>query len=336
MGANKPILIDAVHITMGGGRMLLEILCFALLARKISFYLLRDARCRPLSSIDSQCEYVISGEVERRDFYKRNTIEFGSILCFANIPPTIKQKCPVYTYFHNINLLKIPSGLSFKRKIISFLKRLYISYYSRHTDSWIVQTQNTEDCLRKALPCNGKAISQMPFYRRVIPLNCNQVRKDYILVGDYTGTRGHDELLKAWEVLKKQGINAVLHLTVSKDNPFSNIIDTYVKMGVPIINHGIIPFEEVCELYCKCKATIYPSVNESLGLGIIEAIDAGCDVIGVDLPYVHSVCNPTLTFKNITPEEIAGAVLIYESFKVQKTTLKIQNKLDELINCLLN
>jgi glycosyltransferase involved in cell wall biosynthesis len=262
-------------------------------------------------------------------------MEFGSILCFANIPPMVKPECKVYTYFHNINLLKIPSEFSLKGKAISFLKRLYISFYSRNTHAWIVQTQNTENYLRKVLPCKGKQVLQMPFYRGVIPSKEELQRKDYILVGDYTGTRGHDELLKAWEILKGKGVEAVLHFTVSKDSPFSEIVDSYIKNGVAVINHGIIPFEEVCKLYHRCKATVYPSLNESLGLGIIEAIDAGCDVLGVDLPYVHSVCNPTLTFKNVTPEEIAASVLSYEEGGGPKTTLNIQNKIDDLITCLI-
>ena len=57
MVQSKPILIDAVHITMGGGKSLLDYLCEKLVARHVS---------------------LIAGGI----FAKHNT-ELKSSLCFA-------------------------------------------------------------------------------------------------------------------------------------------------------------------------------------------------------------------------------------------------------------
>lgn len=338
MVANKPILIDAVHITMGGGRVLLEYLCEKCVEKNVKFVLLRDSRCSSILRGNLTCEVEITGERDRKAYYKKHKDDYKAVLCFANIPPLFKLKCPVYTYFHNINLLKIPSSYSCKRKVLSYMKRCYIAFYSRNTDAWIVQTINTEECIKQSLPCNKKKVLCLPFYKS-IRTDClfdRAGRKDYILVGDYTGTRGHDELLKAWRILKNEGFDKTLHLTVSIDNPFSKEIAKAQKEGVKVINHGIIPFNDVAYLYDKCVATVYPSINESFGLGIIEAIEAGCDVIGINLPYIHAVCEPSVVFEAITPEQIALAVKEYERLEHKRSIVKIENKIDELLNCILN
>ena len=101
-----------------------------------------------------------------------------------------------------------------------------------------------------------------------------------------------------------------------------------------MINHGVIPFNEVFDLYKQSKAIIYPSHNESLGLGIVEAITAGCDVIGSDLPFLHSICKPSQVFDSFSAESIADAVMKYEQGGTQKSELTIYNHIDELIELL--
>ena len=86
-------------------------------------------------------------------------------------------------------------------------------------------------------------------------------------------------------------------------------------------------------LYRKSVATIYPSHNESLGLGIVEALTAGCDVIGADLPYIYSICKPSETFDPYNPESIADAVVAYERNR-NKSILIARNKIDGFINLL--
>lgn len=331
------ILIDALHITMGGGRVLLDYLADKLLEREINFTLLRDVRCKKLKSEDRINSVIVLSDnrKDRYQFYIEHKKDFRFVLCFGNIPTPIKMGCPVYTYIHNVNLLKIPKEYPLKRKVVTWLKQKYISYYSKNTDGWIVQTSNTEDCLRKSLPYKGKEILRLPFYD-ISPDFSNlkfdgKQRKDYVLIGDYTGTRGHDEVVQAWRILYKQGFKGRLHLTLSNGSRFPVVVEDAVKEGVDIVNHGIVPFAKVVELYGRCKATIYPSKNESLGLGIIEAIYAGCDVIGVDLPYLHSICIPSTTFKADSVNAIVNAVLRYERDKCKESELTIMNKIDDLV-----
>ena len=92
--------------------------------------------------------------------------------------------------------------------------------------------------------------------------------------------------------------------------------------------------EDVIKLYGLSKAIVYPSLNESLGLGIVEAIMAGCDVIGSDLPFIHSICKPSGVFDPHSARSIANAILEYERRDSNKSELLIRNQMDELLELL--
>lgn len=333
----KPILIDALHICMGGGKVLLDYLLTQLLKKEKEFMLIKDARCAKLSCEDKigKIEIIEATTSNRLKFYQSNRTAFSLILCFGNVPPPIKMPCKVYTYVHNINLLNIPSEFPLKRKFINWLKQKFIALLASNTDGWIVQTNNTKDCLLKVLPHKNKQVLVLPFYNisECLKLQKNNLqRSGYILAGDFTGTRGHKELLEAMRILKQKGVTPKLHLTVSKDNPFTQEIKKAVQDGIRIENHGIIPFNQMVDIYGSCTATIYPSINESLGLGIIEAIEAGCDVIVSDLPFAHAICKPSEVFTHRTPLEISNAILRYEKGESPKSKLIINNNIDELLN----
>lgn len=334
----KPILIDALYICMGGGSVLLEYLLTKLLERKVRFVFLKDARC-PQLSCEENIEYIeemVASIRGRKLYYKAHRNDFSFVLCFGNIPAPIQMPCKVYTYVHNVNLLKIPLEFAFKRKVLNWLKQKFIASLANNTDGWIVQTSNTEACLKEVLPYNGKPVLLLPFYN--IP-ECLKKQKysqerryEYILVGDYTGTRGHEELLEAIRILKQRGIVPKFHLTVSKDSPFIHEIEQAIKEGICIENHGIVPFDQLASVYGLCRAIIYPSVNESLGLGIVEAVEAGCDVIVSDLPFAHAICKPSEVFAHRTPKEIADAIMRYEKGISRKSELTIHNCIEELLD----
>lgn len=317
--------------------MILNHLVNNLVEQNINFVLLKDVRCPKLQSEEKvPLTVTLSPDSKTRNaYYRAHRNSFRSVLCFGNIPPQIKLKVPVHTYLHNVSLLKIPSDYSFSLKIKSLLKKIYIKHYSKNTSTWIVQTSNTAQLVSSNLAQQGQDIKIFPFYH--IPDNIHSsseaARTDYVFIGDHTSAKGHEYLVEAWIKLSRLGIKATLHLTVS-DQKFIDVIDEARSQGANIINHGKISFDEVVRLYSISKATVYPSLNESLGLGIVEALEAGCDVIGCDLPYMHSVCQPSVFFSPCNSDSIVKAVLKYEKTPTEKSKLKIHDSINEFINYL--
>lgn len=335
------ILVDALYINSGGGLAILNRLVDSLKVAKIDYILIRDSRCPVLTSEDSARDVIVMNPSirERHLYYKRHRNDFHSILCFGNIPPTIKMQSRVHTYFHNLSVLKTPSTYSRKRKILFTLKRTLIRFLSRNTDTWIVQTTNTEKMVKQYIGSKKKPLYIYPIYN-LPKFDINSMdnnRAQYLFVGDYTFSKGHDVLLTAWEKLHLMGKAPILNLTVNRrpaTESFCRKLDIAISNGVPIKNHGVVPFDKVCELYAMSKAVVYPSRLESLGLGIVEGISAGCDVITSDLPFAHAICKPSETFDPTEVDSIVDAVLRYEEGKSPKSSLTIHDCVNELINLL--
>ena len=333
------ILIDSLYINNSGGLRLLNYLVTELEARGADYYLLADARCTGKFNQCKHVRYMYASLRERKKFYKIKGRNFSSVLCFGNIPAPIKQDVPVYTYFHNINLLTLAEAHSFRVKVISWLKREVFKHYKQNTDYWLVQTSNTADELVKHLDEKSERVKLMPFYE--LPEGVEQIATqphgdDYVFVAIHVPGKSHEELLEAWRILHLKGVDKTLHLTVQKENPFCEKIKEAQKEGVKVVNHGVIPFVEVFDLYKQSKAIIYPSHNESLGLGIVEAVTAGCDVLGSDLPFLHSICKPSVVFDPYSPKSIAEAVVKYENGFSSKSELLIHNQINELIELISN
>lgn len=335
---DKPILIDALHINMGGAFMILNHFVECLVARNVKFVLLKDNRCPKLRSEDEIYQTVTMQAIERSryKYYKNHRNDFSKILSLCNVPPAIKMPVPVFTYIHNVSLLKIPQTTTFKQRLKNHLKRAYIRHYAKNTDAWVVQTDNTADLVNKFINTHRLPVYTYPFYH--IPDDINRTpikeRSDYVFIGEYTGAKGHEYLIEAWQILAKKGIFPILHLTCNSLKIIP-VIKQAQRCGARIENHGYVSFEKVLELYNKSKATVYPSLNESLGLGIIEAASAGCDVIGCNLPYIHSVCKPSELFSPRNAQSIADAIERYEKSDGSKTVLLIKDQANELINKLI-
>ena len=329
------VLIDALYINNSGGFRLLDYLVRMLSRAEILFCLLADERCRGRMDHCQNVQYMKASLRNRRIFYTSHYNDFAKVFCFGNIPVPIKLKVPVYTYFHNINLLTLKEARSFKELVAMWLKRQVFRALKNNTDLWIVQTSNTSNELKAHLHESDERVIILPFFELsndFQSLRCTRHGDDYVYVSNYTGAKGHETLLEAWKILHKRGIDKTLHLTVSYHRTsYLEKLKEAQDQGVHIINHGSIPFDKVLSLYQESKALIYPSHNESLGLGIIEAISAGCDVIGADLPYIYAICKPSVTFNPFSAESVADAVCQYEIKQFDKSDLIINNRIDDII-----
>lgn len=333
----KPILVDTLHVNMSGALAIVNHLVDHLVTQNVDFVLIKDSRAPTLHAEDRVKQLVVmpSSEWKRRRYYKQHKNDYHSVLCMGNVPPAIKMPCKVYTYFHNVSLLEIPKTFPFKVRMAFFMKCLIIRLLQSHSDCWIVQTEHTKNLVAKHLP--PKKTYVFPIYKIPEELKCQskEERCDYVFIGEHTGAKGHDELLQAWEMIQSAGYNQKLHLTVGSTQ-YRKVVDEYIRKGINIENHGFVAFEKVVHLYHISKAIVYPSLNESLGLGLIEAIEAGCDVIGADLPYTHSVCKPSELFNPKDPQSIADAVIRYEQKKVTHSKLLIRDMVNELIQLILS
>lgn len=335
------ILIDTIFINNGGGKILLDYLYDVLGAiPKHKIIMLIDHRIKSEYSLkkDRHIEFIfLKGLVERNNFYKKNATKFNTILCFGNIPPNIRTDAKVYTYFHQPMYLNIPKEFSTLEKIKFKLKIFILNSYKNNTDFWLVQSQFIKDELQKKFKLPEKAVKKLPFYPPFKDEKTYQrIPNTFLYVSNANPHKNHFRLIDAFCQYYNQQKKGELTLTVNDTFPeVVKYIEKKVKEGYPINNIGFIYREDLYRYYHTHEYLIFPSLAESYGLGIIEAIENGCKVLGADLPYMHEICVPTLSFDPLQTNEIFKCLMkTGEADNLPFSKPKTRNQIDELIKLL--
>lgn len=330
------ILLDSLYINDSGGKVLLDYLVEKIERAQINCYYLFDDRCKDDYGFipNQRKQYMKASLLKRHLFYNKNKDKFSKVLCFGNLPPTIKLNVQVYTYFHQPKYLKIPKTLSLLSKIKLHLKTSFLNSIKSKTNFWLVQSDFIRNSLSSKYKIVNKDIILMPFYPPLINERKGYTRKKdgFVYISNGGNHKNHFNLIEAFCNYFDEYKNGVLHITISdKFADIINLVKRKEKLGYPIINHGFVNREELIKIYKTNKYLIFPSLAESFGLGLVEAIENGCNVLGADLPYTYAVCNPSIVFNPLNVNDIKRALFESQFDNVKKTEQLVFNQIDELI-----
>lgn len=333
------ILIDALYINDSGGKILLDYLIEILEKKEMKVHYLLDERIRRNHQIivNNKITYLEAGLIKRHMFYKKYKTNFSKVLCFGNLPPSLRLDAEVYTYFHQKFFLEIPKEIPIKQKIIFQTKASIFKILQKNTDFWILQTQIMKDCfLEKTIGIKEEKILIIPFYPSIKKgANINKKKNTFAYVSSGNQHKNHINLIEAFCKFYDSEKKGELHLTIGIDFfALNKFVNERITDGYPIINHGFVSRDLLGDIYGEATFSIYPSLIESFGLGIIEAIENQCDIIGADLAYTFAVCRPSLVFD---PTKIESIVIAFKSAvekNTQSTEQLVFNEMDKLIDLL--
>lgn len=332
------ILIDALYINGGGAKVLLDYLISELEKTDKKILYLLDERIKNDAYRSKKNKFIFmeAGLVNRIKFYKAQKINFDTVLCFANLPPNIRLTANVYTYFHQLFHLKLPEEMPIFEKFIFKLKTFLLKKIRINTNYWIVQTELVKKSFSNKFHIPADHILVLPFYPELQNIEESKRNKNqYIYVSNAPPHKNHVKLINAFCEFFDMHKTGNLILTVSNVYPeILNFIDQKIALGYPIENIGFIKREELSIYYSNSEFLIYPSLAESFGLGLVEAIENGCMVIGADLPYTEAVCEPTLLFDPLSVDSIVAALSLSLQNNLKPSINKIRNNISEIISIL--
>ena len=325
------LLIDAIYINTGGGKILLDYLIEELEKTDKQIFYLLDKRIQKEKYVIKSTNvilYLKSGFFDRMNF------------CFGNIPPPIKLKSDVLTYFQNINYISYSKkDFSLKNRFISFLKRKILSLWKNNTDKWIVQSLYVQQKMIEKYGENKNKIEIIPFFKsikknRAID-NIGKISNSFLYVSNAYPNKNHIRLIEAFCNFYDKYKIGKLTLTVSeKFDEVKKLIDSKIQQEYPIENLGYVSQDILIKSYIRSEFVIFPSTSESFGLGLIEGIEFECKIISADLPYTYAVCEPSIVFNPLSIESIEKSFDLAIHNNVKKSILKTKNSISELINLL--
>lgn len=334
------LLIDAVYINNGGGKILLDYLISQLEESNIETYFLLDNRIfesHPKIK-DDRVEYINGSLLERHLFYSNNNKKFSKVLCFGNIPPSVKIDATVLTYFHQPMYLDIPKEFSLIERFKFKLKIAVLKIVAKNTDYWLVQSDLIKEKMHSKFCFNPESIKILPFYPSFKPLNIeiSRNKETYFYVSNASPHKNHIRLIDVFCRFYDKYKKGKLILTVNDSySEVVEVINEKIKLNYPIENIGFVDRITLQQMYMRSEYLIFPSLSESFGLGLIEAIECGCKVIASDLSYTYEVCEPTLVFDPFDDESIFNALEnSLGTYKLKPSLPRIKNNINEIINIL--
>ena len=333
------VLIDATYLNSFGGKSILELFLQNFLNSKTEHFFLLDSRLDSTwikQLIPSNYSFIEATHKNRSYFYYHNLVKFSSVLCLANIPPPIYTSVKTFIFFHNCLLLNpLNQKVSIKNRLINFFKFCYIKYYNHRDYHWVVQTQLVKKLIEENLNINSAQISTYPIFNESIEVNNTKKNlNEFVYVSSIVSHKNHKRLIKAFiEVAKNTKKKIKLHLTLYKKDLPKMVFPQNLKIEF----HGTLSIDNINDLYISCEFAIYPSLVESFGLPLIEASNHGCKVIASDLPYVHEIIAPSLTFDPYSVKSISNSILkAIETDNLTETKVLVENKLDNFIDYIIS
>jgi glycosyltransferase involved in cell wall biosynthesis len=331
------ILVDALYINIGGGKILLDYIIEEFNRSNIDVFYLFDSRIegKHFEIKKGKFTYLTPNLIKRHLFYKNNKDKFSKVFCFGNLPPSIKMHCKVFTYFHQMLFINIEKEVPFFQRITLKLKIIIWKILAKNSDYWLVQTNFMKHKLVKNIALNSglDSVEVLPFYPTIMHGKQIIRKKQLIYISNGEIHKNHLRLLEAFTGFHEFYQGYELHLTVEKKfQSLYNTISGLREKGYPIVNHEYLDREQLGRLYRESEFLIYPSLAESFGLGILEALESGCKVIGADLPYMHAVCIPSLLFNPESVPDMIASLKKVITGDIQPSKQLVFNEIEKLVN----
>jgi glycosyltransferase involved in cell wall biosynthesis len=269
----------------------------------------------------------------RSELQKRlHAIRADALFSFANIGSP-RPIVPQVVFVHQRNAF-CSEGISrhaFLTRLRLRALRCSILSGARASRAIIVQTAAMRDRMQELEPKLSGRIHVVPsgFRTPAMPL---LVGPEKIALIDKTGRprliyvshpgehKNHVSLVQALPAISESFPNVQLLLTLERDVPPNRRYRRCVReiaraandAGVAdrIVWLGRLQPQEVCFALSESDLMVFPSVSESFGLGLAEAMAAGCPIAASDLPYAHEVAGAAaLYFRPREPRSIAHTVI---------------------------
>lgn len=306
----KRVVVNAISIREGGGAVVLDKLMRSLCQQQSHIHWLvfvdssHEVHWESKNITVFRCSWAKKSPLHLGFWYEVYlpifTRNVGASLVFSqtNFLPFRKLSCPSYLLVHHAGYfspqyaaLYLKSETRWVRRLEWYFRCYWVSTSIRRANSVCVQTKalkdaislklNVPDALMEVIP-HGPGLADGSRKQPEYPIK-RAWRIGYIT--KYGIQKNFDVLFHAIYKLKKQGIACRLVLTLNVAHPsyqqVAQLINQY-ELHDCVENHGEIKAAQIQALYKTLDLFIFPSLCESFGFTLIEAMYYGLPIIAAD------------------------------------------------------
>ena len=309
----------APNVRSGGGLVLLQALLDGIRPGDPILAIL-DSRAEPRLNMDSavSCIWVKPGFLGRLGAewtLRKRSRDPVNILCFHGLPPLLVRDRQVVVFAQNRLLLgKVAvSGMSIRTRVRTRIEEFVAVTLKGRVWRYVVQTPSMAREFSRWYG-DSPPLVIAPFVGEANTpaqtITTDERSWDFVYVAGGEAHKNHRTLLKAWELLAREGVRPTLALTLGPGDAelWAEIGRTNGEHGLRILNIGQKTHQEIQRLYGNARALIFPSYYESFGLPLVEAAQLKLPIVAAELDYVRDVCSPAETFDPSSATSIARGV----------------------------
>jgi len=241
------------------------------------------------------------------------------LICLSNIPPLFGFRGRLTVFQQNALILdnSLWDLFPLKLRLKFFLQSRLLKFLKGSVNNYLVQTDLMSHLLKNTLGISDElgrncVVSTLNFSDIDFPAVSHPIapkKFDFIYVADGQPHKNHSKLVEALILLKMEGLNISLALTIDETSTiYNSLIFKALKYDLSIIFLGNLSRQEIFFAYHESSCLIYPSLIESFGLPLLEAASVSLPIIASELDYVYEVVTPTHTFDPYSASSIARAM----------------------------
>lgn len=358
----KNVFISAFNVHAGGGYVLLE--DFFKISKNIFFLLdYRIIKKKLIENLSPENNIFIKKKLLNRIFSfilfcikanKKNSV----FISFNGLPPLFRLKCKTILFIQSVYFFDDISQDKFYLKLRILFERIWFKFGIKNCDEFWVQTETMKKKLKKYFIKNQlikinlnniyvrtlvdkksflelkKHFNQDNFYKLYFAKK--HKIKLFFYPADESSHKNHINLIKGFNSLD-QKLEWRLILTINSEY-LNNI---YIKNNISyevrskIINLKHIDRSKVIKTLGDCDALIFPSLNESFGLPLLESCLLKKPVLASKEDYVFDILkkpNSKLLFNCFSYKSIANKINYFINSDKIRYSYQLNSSLSKFCN----
>ena len=272
-----------------------------------------------------------SDQITLRQILQRQKIDLlVSSSDFGMFFPPCKQVLMLRNslFFSRLYLKRILPHKSWAYRMDFLLRRFLIRLSIKFSDVVLTTSQSMLADVRRLTPIPDYKAAVNPFGTPLSTFSYERPRWEsqkgafrLLYVSEYGDYKNLATLLKALLLLKEQGIQDFTLTTTADPSQFPGVeistrkgdaaLFSDPRLAPHVRKTGSVPYEGVEKLYWESDVFVFPSVAESFGHPLVEAMASGLPVIASDIPICREICGEAaLYFNPWEPGELSEKILL--------------------------